>query len=363
MTTKNSYPLTGLALVSTAFLGLACGGSHDIETETTHSTITASVATAERLDAAQEVEVFGTVEADQTATVAVRVMAMVTAVRVKAGDEVSKGQLLLEIDPQASEGQLSQARGGLGQAEAALALAERNYERFQALAASNAASELELDMARMQHDQAKAAVQQAQGAVSSASSVAGDSRVVAPFSGRVGRKMVEVGELAAPGRPLLIIESKAGRRLVVSIPESLMAQAKLAYGDELRVGIDSRSDLTEMTGSVVEIPPGADPASHSFQVKLALDAPELSSGASGRAYIPTDEQTLIAVPEAAVLRRGGIQMVVVHKEDGFASTRVVTVGRTLPGDRVEILSGLSGGESVLLGLAAPPSAGTRVEVS
>ncbi|NHZ73516.1 MAG: efflux RND transporter periplasmic adaptor subunit [Nitrospirae bacterium] len=363
MNRKDSFPLVTLLLISTALVGLACGGSHDIEIETAHSTISAAVATAERFEATQEVEVFGTVEAEKTAAVSVRVMAMVTAVRVKAGDEVRKGQLLLEIDPQASEGQLSQAKGGLGQAQAALAMAERNYERFQALAESNAASELELDMARMQYEQSKAAVEQAQGAVSSASSVAGDSRVVAPFSGRVGRKMVEVGDLAVPGRPLLVIESKEGRRLVVSIPESLMAQAKLGYGDELRIAIDSRSDLADMTGSVVEIPPGADPASHSFQVKLALEAPDLPSGATGRAFIPTDERTLIAVPDSAVLRRGGMQMVVVRTDDGFASTRVVTVGRDLPGDRVEILSGLTGEESVLLGLTAPPPAGTRVEVS
>ena len=363
MKAKHSIRWVNLLLIAIALVGLACGDSHDIAIEAHEATIQASTATAERLEAAQEVEVFGTVEAEKTAAISVRVMAMVTAVRVKAGDEVRKGQLLLEIDPQASEGQLSQAKGGLGQAEAALALAERNYERFQALAESNAASELELDMARMQYEQAKAAVEQAKGAVSSASSVAGDSRVVAPFSGRVGRKMVEVGDLAAPGRPLLVIESKEGRRLVVSIPESLMAKADLEYDDELRVGIDSRPDLTELTGGVVEIPPGADPASHSFQVKLALDSPELPSGATGRAFIPTDERTLVAVPESAVLRRGGIQMVVVRTEDGMASTRVVTVGRDLPGEQVEILSGLSGGETVLLGLTAPPATGTRVEVS
>ena len=123
MKRKNILGWANLMLISSALLGLACGGSHDVESEATVHTINASVATVERLDAAQEVEVFGTVEAEQTAAVSVRVMAMVTSVRVKAGDEVKKGQLLLEIDPQASEGQLSQARGGLGQAEAALALA------------------------------------------------------------------------------------------------------------------------------------------------------------------------------------------------------------------------------------------------
>jgi RND family efflux transporter MFP subunit len=362
MRRNNFHRLTFLVLVSSALGGLACGGSHHVETEAPGSTISAPVAAAERIDATRDVEVFGTVEAEQTAAVSVRVMAMVTAVRVKAGDQVRKGQLLLEIDPQTSEGQLSQARGGLGQATAALALAERNYERFQALAEANAASELELDMARMQFEQAQAAVEQAQGAVSAASSVAGDSKVVAPFSGRVGRKMVEVGDLAAPGRPLLVIESSEGRRLAVSIPESLMARADLEQGDLLRVSIDSHAELTDLSGTVVEIPPGADPMSHSFQVKLSLGAPELPTGATGRAFVPTTPRPVVAIPSAAVLQRGGIEMVVVRTADGFASTRVVTVGRALPDERVEILSGLSGGETVLIGLTAPPSAGTRVEV-
>ena len=60
-------------------------------------------------------------------------MAMVTAVHANAGDHVEKGQLLLEIDPQTSKGQVAQARGAQAQAQAGLALAERNYERFQAL--------------------------------------------------------------------------------------------------------------------------------------------------------------------------------------------------------------------------------------
>ena len=86
MNRKNSFPLVTLLLISTALVGLACGGSHDIEIDTAQRTISAAVATAERLEATQEVEVFGTVEAERTAAVSVRVMAMVTAVRVKAGD-------------------------------------------------------------------------------------------------------------------------------------------------------------------------------------------------------------------------------------------------------------------------------------
>ena len=350
-----------LALLIPATALVACGDSHPRGEEAVSTTLQARTSQAQLLDIPHEIEVHGTVEATQMAAVSSRVMAMVTAVPVTAGQQVRKGQLLVEIDPQASKGQVSQARGALSQAQAALVLAERNYERFKALAEVRAASDLEVDMARMQYEQAAGAVEQAEGAVAAASSVAGDAQVVAPFNGRVARKVVEVGDLAAPGRPLMMLESERGRRLVVSIPESLMATSSLRPGDSLAVSIDSRPDLGVVEGSVVEMTPGADPASHSFQVKIDLPVPDLPSGAAGRARIPTDTRQAIAVPSDAILRRGGLTLVVIRTAEGLAASRVVTVGRNLPEDQIEVLSGLTGTETVLLGLSTTPPSGTRVE--
>lgn len=353
--------LTGLLLAWISLLG--CGEPRHGESAYSPPTVTARLTQSELVELPQEVEVQGTVEARQSAAVSARVMAMVSAVHVTAGDQVTSGQLLIEIDPQASEGQLAQAQGALGQARAALALAERNYERFKALAETQAASELEVDMARMQYEQAAGAVKQAEGAVAAASSVASDARVVSPFAGRVALKMVDVGDLAAPGRPLMMIESLAGRRLAVAVPETLMHESKLSLGDRLRVQIDSRSDLGSMEGTVAEMTPGADPASHSFQVKLDLPSLDLTTGSAGRAWIPTQTRDTIVVPREAILRQGGLTLVVIRTAEGLASSRVVTVGRGLPEDKVEILSGLSGGETVLLGLTTTPPAGTRVEAA
>ena len=359
--TKNA-PKSLLVLLSSGALLAACGGSsHPEATESHATTVQARTIKAQVLEIPQEIEVHGTVEAKQTAAVSARVMAMVTAVPVAAGQQVEKGQVLVEIDPQASEGQVSQARGALSQAQAALALAERNYERFKALAEVKAASELEVDMAKMQYEQASGAVEQAEGAVKAASSVAGDARVVAPFNGRVAQKMVEVGDLAAPGRPLMMLESEVGRRLAVSVPESLMAASNLRPGDKLSVSIDSRPDLGTLEGTVVEMTPGADPASHSFQAKIDLTVPGLPSGAAGRALIPTKIRSAVTVPNEAILRHGGLDLVVIQTADGQAASRVVTIGRTLPDDQVEILSGLTGTETVLLGLTSTPPAGARVE--
>ena len=114
------------------------------------------------------IEAYGLVQPARQAFVSSRLMGPVVAIHVLAGAQVDRGQPLLEIQPETSQGQLSQARGALAQAQAAFALAERNEQRFAALHAEKAASDLELDMARMQLEQTRGAVQQAEGAVQAA---------------------------------------------------------------------------------------------------------------------------------------------------------------------------------------------------
>lgn len=346
-------------LLATALLFAACGG-HQPPTPATDTVVEADLDRAVRIEVPTVIELFGSVEAERTAAVSSRIMAMVTGVAVATGEHVAAGQLLLTIDPQAAEGQLAQARGALDQARAASTLAARNLRRYEALTAVDAASELELDMARMQHDQAVGAVEQASGAVAAAAAVAADSRVVAPFSGRVTRRMVEVGDLAAPGRPLLMLASEAGQRLALTVPESVMAGAGLTLGRELPARIDSRPDLGSLAATLVEMAPGADPASHTFRIELALPVDGIPTGSSGRASVEIGSRAIVAVAAGAVLHRGGLALVVVRDAEGHAISTVVTLGEPLAGGRVEVLSGLAGGEAVLVGLSTAPPAGAQV---
>lgn len=355
-----------LASLSLAALALAaCGGSHSAAPAAEPPAVSARVAVAERIAADRRTELAGTVAAEKSTAVSSRVMAMVTAVHVQMGDEVRAGQPLLSIDPSAAEGQVAQASGALAQAEAALTLARRNHERFQALAATRSASELEVDLARMQFEQAQGAVEQARGAVAAARSVARESRVVAPFSGRVSARLVEVGDLAAPGRPLAMIESREGRRLVVAVPETVAQAAALKPGDPLAVTLDAQPALGEIAGRVAEVSPGPDPVTHAYTVKidlpLAAETP-VAAGAAGRAYLPVGRRDAVRVPREALIESGGLTLVVVRDEEGRAQSRVVTLGDTAADGRVEILSGLAGGETLALGLAVAPTAGARLEV-
>jgi RND family efflux transporter MFP subunit len=359
MTSRKTLSLVTLTVAGSLALA-ACGGGHEAGKAAAPAPVSAAIAKAESRELPQRVELSGSVEAGETATVSSRVMASVVAVPVKEGDLVAKGQLLVEIDPQTAKGQESQARGALAQAKAGFALAERNYARFQALQKSGSASDLELDMARMQYEQAKGAVEQATGAVEAASSVAKESRVVAPFAGRVARKMVDPGDLAAPGRPLVVVESTAGRRLVLSVPESVAVPSKLKVGTVLAVSLDAMPGAT-LTGRVVEMSAGADPASHSFTARVEVSGAQVPTGVAGRAFVETGRRTAVVVPAAAVLPQGGMSLVVVRDEQGKARTRAVTLGAR-EGDAVEVLSGLKGGEELLVGLAQAPADGAEVRV-
>jgi hypothetical protein len=112
---------------------------------------------------------------------------------------------------------------------------------------------------------------------------------------------------------------------------------------------------------VVEATPGADPMSHSFAVKVAFPGVDVASGSAGRASIEVGTREVVAVPKTAVLRQGGLTLVVERDGEGRAVSRVVTLGGPLGEDRVEVLSGLAGGEIVLMDLAMVPPRGARVE--
>ena len=88
----------------------------------------------------------------------------------------------------------------------------------------------------------------------------------------------------------------------------------------------------------------------------------MPSGFSGRATISGDTTDRLAVPVDAVHRRGGLELVIVRAEDGSARTRAVTTGSAIDGDRVEVLSGVDAGESVVVNAPGPVADGTPLEL-
>jgi RND family efflux transporter MFP subunit len=301
----------------------------------------------------------GSVHAQREATLSSRIMGQVLSTPVKAGDTVRKGQTLLVLDDRAVQGQIAQAKGAMGQAQAALALATTNLERFKELKAKESASQLELDMATMQYEQAKGAVEQAAGAVQAASSLLDDAVVKAPFAGRVVEVMLKAGDMAAPGFPLVRIEDSSKRQLWVEVAESNLAAVRAAA----RAACDFPAlGLAGLPCAVAEVVAASNPMSRTVTVKLDLpDRTGLSAGMFGRAsFAVTGGPAAVTIPESAVVERGQLAMAFTV-EDGKAVMHALRLGAR-SGGRVEVVSGLDAGAQVVVENAARLAHGTPVEV-
>jgi RND family efflux transporter MFP subunit len=184
------------------------------------------------------------------------------------------------------------------------------------------------------------------------------TEITAPFDGVVTRKLIEVGDLATPGKPLLEMENSSLLRFECQIPEALIDRVQM--GAELPVAIDAAG--AALTGKVSEIAPSASAGSRTFLVKLDLPpAEKLRAGQFGRVSVPVRERPAVLVAEGAVVRRGQIESVFVI-EESVARLRLVKTGRRHNG-QVEVISGLSGGEKVASKDAHLLKDGAAVEVA
>lgn len=260
------------------------------------------------------IRVSGTVHARREANLASRTMAQVRTIKVKGGDVVSQGQVLIELDDRAIKGQIAQAEGALAQAKAALQLAESNFRRFQELYERESASQLELDMARMNYKQAQGAVKAAEGALKAAKSQMDDIYIVAPFKGKILEVLTKEGNMAAPGYPLIRMEDQESLELWVEVNESDLPRIDM----EKPVWVEVPSAGFSGNTTPTEVQHVADPMSHNITVKLALPYhPSLFSGHYGEGVFtlkgPAEKQ--FWVPREALLTKGQIHYVFTLEDD------------------------------------------------
>lgn len=291
------------------------------------------------------------VEAVQQATLAAQINGSVTAYYVDAGDRVKRGQVLARLDTRDTDAQVAAGRAGIAQADAALAAAKSNYDRTRSLVEQKFISQAALDQAESEYKVALAAVQAARAGSTQATTARGFAEIRAPFDGVVTRRLMEVGEFANPGRAVIAVHDPAALRAVGSLPQFVLPAT--ARVDRATVEVPALGQT--LTATRVTVLPTADPRLLSTQVRAELPAasvPGLAPGVAAKVLIPIGKVSKRVIPEAALVRRGGLVAVHVLTPQGQAQLRQVRVGpavRTADGERLtEVLAGLSDGEQVLL---------------
>lgn len=312
-------------------------------------------------------EAVGTVRPKTETNIESQVTARVLDVLVRPGAMVKKDQKLIQLDDRQLQSALQRAIQGLRSATAgrdqalqsiSAAQAEytrlsADYDRMKQLYKSRTSSKRDLDRAesayigaRSDLSRAKEGLTAAEAGVSQAKKLIEEARIAlghtvieAPEDGQVVQRLIEPGDLALPGKPLITLQTSGSLRLEALVREGLIHL--ISPGDKLTVYISALDKA--LPGLVEEVVPSADPLTRTFLVKAAVPSQKgLYPGMFGRLRLPVGKKEILTAPEAAIKKTGQLETVLVKTDSGW-KRRYVKTGRRL-GDRIEILSGLSGGE-------------------
>lgn len=317
--------------IAAATLSTACRQEQNAQTKTTTAVAPMAVHSAkvEKKAAANQVELMGTVQAVERAEISAKITGNIINLPLEVGTRVKSGQLLVELSAQEISAQVQQAKAQLEQAR-------RNLAREENLAKRNAATP---ETVKAFEDSLRIA----DAGYRTSMAMLDFTRIIAPFSGIVSRKMASVGDLATPGKPLLHLEEENNLQVVTDIPEAMIA--KISKGHSLQVTIPAVKQT--LSATVVEVSPVADPSSRTSPIKLRLPPnPQLRSGQFVRVTLALADAETLTVPSEAIGMIGQIEKVYVV-ESGKLALRLVRTGSRDNG-HTEILSGLHEGEEVVV---------------
>lgn len=381
--------LTGIIALSVTAAS-ACSGSHDVP-EKAREPINVTVAAVTAVDTAGRLEAGGVVAAQETASISSRIVATIASIRVKAGDRVHAGDVLVTLDARDVLEHTQQARASALAAEKALAQAhtERSAvdaehrlaaawnKRIIALHARNSATDQERDEADARLAGAAARVAAAQAGIEVAEANLASARsalggavatesyttIRAPFDGLITERLIDPGNLVAPGVPLVRIESDGARQVLVRVDE---ARAGYVHpGDTVEVAIDGVGEPAlekAIEGVVVEVARAVGSDQRAFTVKVAVPATvTVRSGTFARVVFRGAPRRALLVPPNAIHRSGQVSSVYVV-QDGVARLRLVQAGPSSAAG-IEILAGLDVGESIVTSSIRGVVDGARVEIA
>lgn len=209
----------------------------------------------------------GSVAAKNSVVISAKISSYIKKINADVGDKVEKGQVLINLDAAEFEANRAMAHARLDQARAALRLASSNFARMEALLEKGSATQSAFDNALFELDKARANEAMAEVELAKAETYLGYTTLSSPISGSVDYKKGEIGELTAPGQPLMKITDTVNLRFETTVKESDINLVK--PGQKVDITIDALGGK-KVTGKVAHIVPSGDRDSHSFVVRIDL---------------------------------------------------------------------------------------------
>ena len=296
----------------------------------------------------------GTVEAVNAAVLTAQTDARVMELPHDVNDVVPEGAVLVRFSNVEQKSAARAAQAQIASARASYVNAEANFKRLAAIYPQGYVSKADYDQALAQRNAARGALEAAQAQWSQAGQAEKYTVVRAPYAGVVTKRYVQVGE-AVTGPPfaqqLIGIASLKDLRVEVKVPQSVAEAIRRSGTAEVQYD----GGRERLKASKVTVFPYADPATHTFSVRLDLSGEHagLYPGMTVKVAFATGEAKQLLVPLSALVERGELQGVYVIDGD-HVTLRQLRTG-DVSGDRIQVLAGLDGGERI----ATDPAAAAR----
>jgi RND family efflux transporter MFP subunit len=288
----------------------------------------------------------GLVEATRQSTVSAQISGRIKEINFDVGDRVKKGQVILRIDERETAQALAGSNAQVMQAQATLQNAKANYERSKQLFEQKFISQAALDKSQADYQIARAQAAASEAGAGQASLARGYSDVIAPYGGVVAARLVEVGEMVTPGKPMMVGFDPSEMRVIVNVPQYKLQD----IGAHPKVVVEVPSLNRWIKAASITVQPLADVRTHSTQVRVNLPANEAGvyPGMFVRAHFVVGKADRLVIPISAVLHRSEVVAVYVMDEKGGIRLRQVRLGEATADGAIEVLAGLNQGEKVAL---------------
>jgi membrane fusion protein (multidrug efflux system) len=295
------------------------------------------------------------------ATIKAKVSGEVKETTVREGMTVTAGQVLARLDQADWQARANQQQAAVEEAQARLAMANRNHANSAALLKQNFISQTQFDTTANAVELARAAVKAAQAQLDLARIALGDSVIRAPMSGIVSKRHVQAGEKVAPDMPVYTIVNLAELTLEAQVPASDIPRVKV--GQEVTFNVDGFQQRA-FSGKVARINPSAEAGSRAMLVYVSVANPDgaLLAGMFAKGSIVTARSAVMPLVPLAALHDEQGRQVVYRIDNGNVVAAPVKLGlRNEDLGYAEVTDGLAPGAQVIVARLEGVKPGVKVK--
>lgn len=356
---------TTAAAAGVLLFSIGCKGSDTAQASPADESVLISaeniaLVTSEQLESGPTIS--GDLSPEQSAGIRAEVGGSVIATYVEAGQRVAKGTRLAKIDDTGIQDSYLSARSGVTSAQSSADLAKREEARATSLAEAGAIADRDVEAARRANIAAQAQLADARARLALAEKQLANTVVTAPFDGTVSDRKVSAGDVVTPGAEMFTVVDPTSMRLEAAVPAEQLSVVRVGLPVHFTVsGYTNRV----FTGRVTRVNPTADPTTR--QVRIFASIPNsgqaLVGGLFAEGRIAAESHMGLAVPLTAV-DEAGTTPAVMRVRNGTVEKVNVTLGiRDDATERVELLSGVAAGDTVLVGAARRITPNTPVRIT